>query len=74
MTKNIGQAMREARLRRGLSQSKLSSLTGIHCVTLANYERGKFNPGPKNLAKLRLVLVGDLEAFTDELRRDDRGG
>lgn len=52
--------MRKAK---GFTQEKLSTLSGVHRVSIAKYEAGVSRPGQKNLVRLARALdcsVGDL--------------
>lgn len=48
----IGQNIKTFRNKQGLTQSKLSELTGIAEVTIRKYESGKITPKAKNLNRL----------------------
>ncbi|MXW34925.1 MAG: helix-turn-helix transcriptional regulator [Chloroflexi bacterium] len=72
----IGQRIREARRRRGLSQSEVSQMAGITQASLSNYETGKRElplTTMMNLAASLDVPVGDLMAIPEVIiLRDSR--
>jgi transcriptional regulator with XRE-family HTH domain len=49
---NVGAALREARLRAGLSQVELAELTGTSQATLSSYENGRKLPGTRTFERL----------------------
>lgn len=55
--------LKEIRKARGLSQTKLSELSGVHRVSIARYELGVNTPTAENLMKLAVAL----DVSTDEL-------
>ncbi len=57
----IGARIREARARRGLSQTKLAQLLGIPPQNVSDWERGVVTPSSKNLKKLAEVLEVSLD-------------
>jgi transcriptional regulator with XRE-family HTH domain len=69
----LGNAVREARARRGLSQERLGALAGLHRNYVGAIERGEINPTFRVLQKLGDGLRMELsELFAlYESRRDD---
>lgn len=72
----IGRRIREARRRRGLSQSEVSQVAGITQASLSNYETGKRElplSTVMNLAAALDVPLGDLMEIPDVMiLRDSR--
>lgn len=72
----IGRRLREARRRRGLSQSEVSQTAGITQASLSNYETGKRElplSTMMNLAAALDVPLGDLMEISDVIiLRDSR--
>ena len=61
----FGSRVREARLRRGLSQDQLAAHSGLHRAYIGGVERGERNPSLSSIARLAEALevqVGDLVA------------
>lgn len=52
----IGERIRLYRTESNLTQKKLSELTGIHEVTIRQYEANKYSPKMKNLEKIAVAL------------------
>lgn len=69
MENNIfGVNLRRLRISKGLSQTKLSQLLGLHRNSIGNYERGSREPNFETLVK----IADFFECSTDEiLRRED---
>lgn len=66
----IGQNIKTFRNKQGLTQSKLSELTGIAEVTIRKYESGKITPKSKNLNRLAKglgVSPSDLDETLKEM-------
>ena len=61
--KNIGNQLRELRMRRGYSQDQLAEMSNLNRVTIAKYEAGKIEPGAQALSR----LADAFEISTDEL-------
>ena len=53
---SIGKIIKEARIRKGYTQSKLSQLSGISVRTIGNIENGKQDPRYVNLEILADIL------------------
>lgn len=53
----IGEKIKYLRKQKGLTQTELSTLTGIHQVSITKYEKGKMIPQPDQLQK----IVGALD-------------
>lgn len=62
----MGSTLKEIRRSRGLSQARLSDLSGVHRVTIARYEAGTNEPTAKNLAKLAKALGVTMEDLMRE--------
>ena len=56
----IGEVLREAREKAGLTQMELSSKVGVTRAYYADVERGRYTPSLKVLSKLAEVLGVDL--------------
>lgn len=59
----IGETIKSQRRQCGLTQKKLSELTGIAEITLRQYEAGKYEPKIDNLAKIAKALDYPLSSF-----------
>lgn len=80
---NIGESIREARIKAGMSQKELAEKTGLAAVTIQQYERGVRQPRFENVKKISDVLnipgvniVGDLalsqiEKMISEMEKQD---
>ncbi len=53
---SIGDNIKQLRLEKGLTQKRLSELTGISEVMISQYERGIRTPKNKNLKKIAYIL------------------
>jgi len=51
-----GTEMKEARLKKGLSQERLAAKLGISKNSYAFWEKGIYKPNPENLEKLIEIL------------------
>jgi len=49
-------SLQEIRHKKGISQEKLSALSGVHRVTIARFETGKISPKLKTLERLAAAL------------------
>jgi transcriptional regulator with XRE-family HTH domain len=56
----------EIRKRCGLTQERLSELSGVHRVTIARYELGLTSPTVRNLEKLSAVLCVPVSELIDK--------
>lgn len=65
MSIDLGERIKELRIKKGYSQRKLATLTGIENVTLSKYENGQQEPGVQNLIK----LSDELDASIDYIVR-----
>ncbi|HKC96031.1 MAG TPA: helix-turn-helix transcriptional regulator [Nitrospira sp.] len=65
--------LREWRRRRGLSLRKLADVAGVHFVTLARLEAGRYDPRLSTLLKLCQVLKIDLADLVKVTRRRKGG-
>jgi transcriptional regulator with XRE-family HTH domain len=69
----LGQAVRDLRGRRGVSQEELASLSGVHRTYLGGIERGNRNPSYANIlriAKALRVRPSELLMRAEELEQD----
>lgn len=71
----IGEKIKYLRKQKGLTQTELSALTGIHQVSITKYEKGKMIPQPDQLQKIVDALdVSPMIFFGSEsLRLETRG-
>jgi transcriptional regulator with XRE-family HTH domain len=60
---SFGEWLRRCREEMGLTQLDLGGLTGIHNVTISDYERGRRYPSLGNVA----FLSGELQVDTSEM-------
>ncbi len=66
----LGEAIRAARVERGLSQEQLADAAGIHVTHLGGVERGVRNPNYATIVKLARALgvtAGTIVTRADEL-------
>jgi transcriptional regulator with XRE-family HTH domain len=66
----LGEAIRRARVERGLSQESLADAAGLHVTHLGGLERGVRNPSYATLVRLSAALgttPGALLTATDKL-------
>jgi transcriptional regulator with XRE-family HTH domain len=71
----LGEAIREARAERGLSQEALADAAGIHVTHLGGVERGVRNPNYTTVVRLARALKlapGELVTRADALARTAR--
>ncbi len=61
----IGEKIKHNRIKCGLTQKKLSELTGVAEITIRQYEANKYNPKINNLKKIALALKIELKEFID---------
>ncbi len=66
---SFGQRLKELRLNKKLSQSKLAGLAGLHYTQIGRYERGDSTPSAEVLKKLADIL----EVSTDYLMEGTTG-
>lgn len=69
----LGEAIRQARLRRGVSQEELADASGLHRTYISSVERGERNLGFINLVKIAQALnvkVSVLTRHLDDLVED----
>lgn len=57
--KTAGQILKEARLKKDLTQAEVADKAGIHPNTYAKIERGENQPSPESIKKLIKVLSID---------------
>jgi transcriptional regulator with XRE-family HTH domain len=55
----LGERVRSARLRLGLSQEDLGELSGLHRTYIGHLERGEVNPSLLNILKVSAALEID---------------
>lgn len=53
---SVGQNIRKIRKEKGITQKKLSELTGIAEITIRQYEAGKYKPKVEQVEKLAKAL------------------
>lgn len=63
---NIGANIQKARKAAGLTQKQLSELTGVHVVTIQQYELGKRQPRIEMLVKIADTLGRTVNDFVYE--------
>ncbi|MGO9763609.1 MAG: helix-turn-helix domain-containing protein [Solirubrobacteraceae bacterium] len=71
----LGEAVRLARVDKGLSQEQLADAAGVHVTHLGGVERGVRNPNYATIVKLARALgvePGALVTAADELLRRER--
>lgn len=75
----IGEKMKYLRKQKGVTQTELAQLTGIHQVSIAKYEKDKMIPQPEQLEKIvealnvsRMIFFDD-SSFKLETRGDLMG-
>ena len=68
MSIDLGERIKNLRIKKGYTQTKLASLTGIENVTLSKYENGQQEPGVQNLIR----LSDELETSIDYIVRGDK--
>lgn len=59
---NIGNIIKQARKKKGLTQSELGELMGITAVAVGQWETGKRTPRPETIKRLSEALEVDLTA------------
>lgn len=65
---NIGQKLKEARAKRGLTQEKVAEQIGVSRQTISNWENDRFYPDIVNL-----IYLSDLYSISlDELLKEDK--
>lgn len=48
--------IKELRLKKGLTQFQVAVMVGVSITTYIGWERGGWNPSPKNMKKLKDIL------------------
>ena len=66
--KTVGEALRELRRARGLTQQQLANATGVRRAAVSDYERGVTSPNLESLDRLLVALQADLTDFSAALR------
>ena len=69
---NVSEVVKEFRSRHGLSQTTLSTLTGIPQPVLSMYERGHRSPSIETLERILSVGSETVEVVRKPSRQDDR--
>jgi transcriptional regulator with XRE-family HTH domain len=64
----LGQAIRELRLERGLSQEQLAERSGLHPRYISDVERGRRNIGFVNLDRLAQAMSIDLSGLGSRIQ------
>ena len=62
----IGEKIKYLRKQKGVTQTELSNLTGIHQVSIAKYEKDKMIPQPEQLEKIVEALNVSRMVFFDD--------
>lgn len=63
---SIGENIRRNRKMRGLSQSKLASLTGVSFQAISAWERGEYSPDTLNILKLANAMDISLSSLVED--------
>ncbi|NBI72164.1 XRE family transcriptional regulator [Clostridiaceae bacterium] len=61
----IGDKIKTFRKQQKITQKRLSDLTGIHEITIRQYEANKYTPGIENLIKIAVILKAKLSDFLE---------
>ena len=62
----IGEAIKKARNKAGLTQKQLANKLGVSFTLVSQYERGTRNPKPETLDRIATALGMTLETLLDE--------
>lgn len=62
----IGEKIKYLRKQKGVTQTELALLTGIHQVSIAKYEKDKMLPQPEQLEKITEALNVSRNIFVDD--------
>ncbi|MCM1276643.1 MAG: helix-turn-helix domain-containing protein [Lachnospiraceae bacterium] len=62
----IGEKIKYLRKQKGVTQTELAELTGIHQVSIAKYEKDKMIPQPEQLEKITEALNVSKNIFVDD--------
>ncbi len=62
----FGEKLKYLRKQKGVTQTKLAELTGIHQVSIAKYEKDKMVPQPEQLEKITEALNVSRNIFVDD--------
>lgn len=63
----FGKKIKELRKKRGLNQTEMAELLGVHLQTVSRYERGELTPSPEILSVLAEKFKVDINwLFADE--------
>ncbi|MCM1167839.1 MAG: helix-turn-helix domain-containing protein [Lachnospiraceae bacterium] len=62
----IGEKIKYLRKQKGVTQTELAELTGIHQVSIAKYEKDKMIPQPEQLEKITEALNVSRMIFVDD--------
>lgn len=69
----VGQAIRELRERRNMTQRELAAKSGLHLTSLGAYERGSRTPKLDSLARICFALDVEPSTFCLEVARAEAG-
>ncbi len=62
----FGEKLKYLRKQKGVTQTELAELTGIHQVSIAKYEKDKMVPQPEQLEKITQALNVSRNIFVDD--------
>ena len=60
---NIGERLKEIRVKSGFTQKNLAEKTGLATITIQSYEANKFKPKLDTLEKIALALDVSVSCF-----------
>lgn len=61
----MGESLKTARTRRGLTKVFVAKEVGVHANTISNWEKGESEPDASELKKLAILLECDVEELID---------
>ena len=70
--KNLGNCLKEARVKQGLSQKDVGDHLGIHSQYISNYERGLCSPPMYSLDQLLRLLRANRDKVVLAMLKDSR--
>jgi transcriptional regulator with XRE-family HTH domain len=73
MQLRLGEVIRIARVRAGLSQERLGGLVGVSKAAVSAWERGLTRPRAEHVQALAHVLGAEIGRLLAEVARADRG-
>lgn len=62
----LGQALKKARLKKGVSQEKLAEIVGVDRTYISLLERGKRNPSALSIIAISKALQSNLFSYLDK--------